>query len=120
MFAGGYWFFLFFWRLTHVVPKVEKLHTKYLLKKRIGLLLLSCSHVVCLGLHCFVLSRCFLVLFVHFSLFFFFFLGVNISFATIHLYCVHFLCCWVCIVFLFSTCSFPSLLFGFFIFLFLY
>jgi hypothetical protein len=47
-------------------------------------------------------------------------LGVNISFATIHLYYVHFLCCWVCIVFLFSTCSFPSLLFGFFIFLFLY
>jgi hypothetical protein len=40
-------------------------------------------------------------------------------FATIHLYHVHFPHCWVCIVllfvvvFLFSTWSFPSLLFGF-------
>jgi hypothetical protein len=45
-------------------------------------------------------------------------------FAIIHLYNVHFLRCWVCIVFLFvvvfllSTYSFPSLLFSFLIFLF--
>jgi hypothetical protein len=32
------------------------------------------------------------------------------------LYCVHFPCCWVCVVFLLSTCSFPTLLIGFLIF----
>jgi len=74
---------------------------------------------------------CFLSLFscsllVYFPLFFVwvsnFFCFYKYVFATIHLYHVHFPCCWVCIVllfivaFLFFTCSFPSLLFEFFIF----
>jgi len=57
-------FFLYcFWQLTHVVSKVEKLHTKYLLTKRMNLFLLLCSF---LALFCFVsLYSCFL--FVQFS-----------------------------------------------------
>jgi hypothetical protein len=74
------------------------------------------SHVVCLGLYCFVFCRCFLVLYLFISLLLF---GFWTFFAIIYLYRIHFMCCWVCIVllfivvFLFSTCSFPFLLFGF-------
>jgi hypothetical protein len=39
MYVGGYLFLYYFWRLTCVVSKDEK----YLLAKRMGLLLLSCS-----------------------------------------------------------------------------
>jgi hypothetical protein len=46
MFANGYWFLYYLWRLTHVMSKVEKLCTEYLLAIRIGLLLLSCSFPV--------------------------------------------------------------------------
>jgi hypothetical protein len=43
MYKCGHLFIYCFWRLTHVVLKVEKLHTEYLLAKRMSLLLLSCS-----------------------------------------------------------------------------
>jgi hypothetical protein len=56
---------------------------------------------------------------------FLFFCFCKHFFATFHLYCVHFLRCWVrivllfVVVFLFFTWSFPLLLFGFSICLFL-
>jgi hypothetical protein len=43
MYVGRYLFLHCFWQLTHVMSKVEKLHTEYLLAKRMGLFLLSCS-----------------------------------------------------------------------------
>jgi len=127
MFAGGYWFLYYLWRLTHVVSKVEKLHTKYLLAKWTGLLLLSCSFptlfvwasVVLFFVIVFLFSTCsFPACCLGFQFFF-----RKHFFATIHLYRVHFPHCWVCIallfvvVLLFSTCSYPLLLFRFSIFL---
>jgi hypothetical protein len=85
------------------------------------IMFISC--VICFGLCCSVFCHCLLVLYLFdsrllFGFPFLFFLCKHF-FATIHLYRVHFPHCWVCIVFLFivvflfSTWSFPSLLFGF-------
>jgi len=84
------------------------------------------SRVVCLGLCCSVLCCCFFVLYLFIShslcRFLIFFVFYKHFFATIHLYRVHFPCCWACIFLLFlvvlllSTCSFLSLLFEFLIF----
>jgi len=90
MFACGYWFLCFFWRLTHVVSTVEKLHTEHLLTKRNGftISIMFISHVVCLGLRCFVLCHCFLVLYLFISRLLFgfliFFCFYKHFFATIH------------------------------------
>jgi len=117
-------FYIIFWRLTHVVSKVEKLHTKYLFIKRTNLLLLSSSflalfvyfYVVLLFVVVFLLSTCsFPIYCLGFQFFYFY----KHFFATIHLYCVHFPHCWVCIVLLFIvvffsfTCSFPLCCLGF-------
>jgi hypothetical protein len=96
--------------LTHVVSKVEKLHNEYLLVKKMGLMLLSCSFPVLFVLVCVVLF--FVVVFLFFTCclgFCFLFCFWKHFFATIHLYHVHFPHFWVCIVlllvvvFLFST-----------------
>ncbi len=91
------------WWLTHVVSKVEKLHTKYLLIKRMGLLLLSCSFLALFVSICVVMF--FVVVFLFFTccLGFQFFCFCKHFFATIHSYRVHFPCYWVCI-FLFACC----------------
>jgi hypothetical protein len=131
MFASGYLFLYCLWRLTHVVSKVEKLHTKYLLAKRTSLLLLLCSFPVLFVWVCIVLFFVDVFLFSTCSfptccLGFHFFCFYKHLITTIHLYYVHFPHCWVCIVFLFvvvflfSTWSFSLLLFGFPIFLFLW
>jgi hypothetical protein len=84
-------------------------------------------HVVCLGLRCYVIFHCILVLYLFISCLLFgflFFLWINIFFATIHLYHVHFSHRWICmvflfvIVFLFFIWSFPLPWFRFLIFLF--
>jgi hypothetical protein len=43
LFVDSQWLYIVFWWLTHVVPKVEKLHTEYLLAKKMGCVLLLCS-----------------------------------------------------------------------------
>jgi hypothetical protein len=96
----GYIFIYCFWQLTHVVLKVEKLHTKYLLTKRTSLLLLSCSFPVLFVSVCVVQ-----------------FLVVVFLFTT----CSIPTCCWVSILFFYvntylqqSTCiMFISLVVGF-------
>ncbi len=51
------WIFVYilFWQFTHVVSKVEKLHTKYLFTKRTKLLFLSCSFPVLFVSVCIIL-----------------------------------------------------------------
>jgi hypothetical protein len=80
MFAHGYWCVYYLWQLTCCV-KGWKLHTKYLLAKRIGLLLLSCSFPTLLDLHCFVVCCYLLVLYMIISLVVwvsYFFISLNI------------------------------------------
>jgi hypothetical protein len=97
MYVVGYLFLYCLWQLTYVVSKVEKLHTKYLLTKRTCLLLLSCSFLTLFVLVCVVLF--FIVVLFFTCSFLICCLGFHLKnlckhfFVTIHLYCVHFLCC---------------------------
>ncbi len=83
MYACGYLFIYYFWQFTHVVSKVEKLHTKYLFTKNMGLLFLSCSFHVLFVLVCIVLFFVVVFLFSTCSIptccldFLFFFVFVN-------------------------------------------
>jgi len=76
--------------LTYVVSKVETLHTKYLLAKNMGLLLLSCSFPLCLfgfALFCsLLLSSCFLL--VHFLFIYGFLIFLQQSICIAFISCV--------------------------------
>jgi hypothetical protein len=99
MFTSGYWFLYCLRRLTHVVSKVEKLHTNICSQRRQFYCFFHVHFMHCLfGFALFYylsLSSCFLL--VHFSLIIWvsdFFCFYKPFFATIHLYHVHFLRCW--------------------------
>jgi hypothetical protein len=110
MYVGGYLFLYYFWELIHIVSKVEKLHTEYLLTKRMGYYFYRVHFLRCLFWFAlfYFLSMSSYSLLVRFCLLFgfLFFCLYEHFFATIHSYHVHFPHCWVCIVLLFVVVFF--------------